>query len=195
MLYVKDIFKTLLEAEIYAFRLPYENISTDNKLTLLAKYQPSGFDQNRDTTEINSSIANLMMFKQEIEEAIRNRCLDCSVESLDRCNQSLNYQKISVVISRPSAILHTQTCPYRARVTIPGFLFAPRRSSHALQAQATVQPSGLSPVITVMHIHNTAAYPTRWPMCSCTSSLVQRTEHPLFPSSRYANENKCRYGS
>ena len=58
--------------------------------------------------------------------------------------KKIEYQKITVVLSWRSALLYTQTSPYRAREILPGFLFAPRRSPDALQAQATVQPPRLS---------------------------------------------------
>ena len=57
---------------------------------------------------------------------------------------SLKYQKITVVLSWPFTLLYTQTSPYRAREILPGFLFARRSTTHALQAQATVQPPRLS---------------------------------------------------
>jgi len=79
----------------------------------------------------DSAINRLIQFpKSRITEHLNLQSMVLSylvfTKSTIPCNQSLNYQKITVVLSSCFAIQYTQTSPYRARGILPGFLFAPK---------------------------------------------------------------------
>ena len=89
--------------------------------------------------------------------------------------------------------LSSEASNQAARETSRAF-FYPKKNSRCTKNQNTSAVIRVVPGSSRCNSYHNRTYPNRWPMCSCISSSVQGTTHKLFLCSRYAKENKCRYG-